>query len=88
MKSQSRVATRKTHDVIIGGGSAGYAAARTACELGSTWRLWIRAPQGALYSAWLHADKGHSAFCRSRGPSQLRRRGTDFSRVAVSLSQL
>jgi pyruvate/2-oxoglutarate dehydrogenase complex dihydrolipoamide dehydrogenase (E3) component len=31
MKSQSQVSTRKTHDVIvIGGGSAGYAAARTA----------------------------------------------------------
>jgi thioredoxin reductase len=31
MKSQSQVSTRKTHEVIvIGGGSAGYAAARTA----------------------------------------------------------
>ena len=31
MKSQGHVSTRNTHDVIvIGGGSAGYAAARTA----------------------------------------------------------
>ena len=36
MESQSRVSMRKTHDVIvIGGGSAGCASARTARDAGS-----------------------------------------------------
>ena len=49
MKSRSRVSTRKTHDVIvIGGGSAGYAAARTARDAGTDVAIVDQGPLGGL----------------------------------------
>jgi pyruvate/2-oxoglutarate dehydrogenase complex dihydrolipoamide dehydrogenase (E3) component len=49
MKSQSQVSARKTHDVIIiGGGSAGYAAARTARDAGADVAIVDQGPLGGL----------------------------------------
>jgi len=51
MKSQSQVPTRKTHDVIvivIGGGSAGYAAVRTARDAGADVAIVDQGPLGGL----------------------------------------
>jgi pyruvate/2-oxoglutarate dehydrogenase complex dihydrolipoamide dehydrogenase (E3) component len=49
MKSQSQVSTRQTHGVIvIGGGSAGYAAARTARDAGADVAIVDQGPLGGL----------------------------------------
>ncbi|MBI3807540.1 MAG: FAD-dependent oxidoreductase [Nitrospirae bacterium] len=49
MESQSQVSTRKRHDVIvIGGGSAGYAAARTARDAGADVAIVDQGPLGGF----------------------------------------
>ena len=49
MESQNRFSMRKTHDVIvIGGGSAGYAAARTARDAGADVAIVDQGPLGGL----------------------------------------
>ena len=49
MESQSQVSTNKRHDVIvIGGGSAGYAAARTARDAGADVAIVDQGPLGGL----------------------------------------
>ena len=84
MKSQSQVATRKTHDVIVTRRGGGYAGHEPRASLGSTWHV-VRATCGALYSAWLPAER---PFCvlPSRGPSQLADAEGPFSCVVTSHS--
>jgi len=51
MKSQSQVSTRQTQGVIvIGGGSAGYAAARTARDAGADVAIVDQGPLGGSVS--------------------------------------
>ena len=77
MKSQSRVSTRKTHDVIvIGGGSAGYAAARTARDAGADVAIVDQGPLGGL--CILRGCMPTKAILRSAEVAALLRRAKEF----------
>ena len=77
MKSQSKVSTRKTHDVIvIGGGSAGYAAARTARDAGADVAIVDQGPLGGL--CILRGCMPTKAILRSAEVAALLRRAKEF----------
>jgi pyruvate/2-oxoglutarate dehydrogenase complex dihydrolipoamide dehydrogenase (E3) component len=83
MKSQSHVSKRKTHDVIvIGGGSAGYAAARTACEAGADVAIVDQGPLGGL--CILRGCMPTKAMLRSAEVAALFRRAKEFGLSTVS----
>ena len=83
MESQSRVSTRKTHDVIvIGGGSAGYAAARTACDTGAGVAIVDQGPLGGL--CILRGCMPTKAILRSAEVAALLRRAKEFGLSPVS----
>jgi pyruvate/2-oxoglutarate dehydrogenase complex dihydrolipoamide dehydrogenase (E3) component len=84
MKSQSQVSTRKTHDVIvIGGGSAGYAAARTACDAGADVAIVDHGPLGGL--CILRGCMPTKAILRSAEIAALLRRAKEFGLSPVSV---
>ena len=83
MKSQSRVSIRKTHDVIvIGGGSAGYAAARTARDAGADVAIVDQGPLGGL--CILRGCMPTKAMLRSAEVAALLRRAKEFGLSPVS----
>ena len=83
MKSQSRVSMRKTHDVIvIGGGSAGYAAARTARDAGADVAIVDQGPLGGL--CILRGCMPTKAMLRSAEVAALLRRAKEFGLSPVS----
>jgi len=83
MKSQSQVSMRKTHDVIvIGGGSAGYAAARTACDAGADVAIVDQGPLGGL--CILRGCMPTKAILRSAEVAALLRRTKEFGLSPVS----
>jgi pyruvate/2-oxoglutarate dehydrogenase complex dihydrolipoamide dehydrogenase (E3) component len=84
MKLQSRVSARKTHDVIvIGGGSAGYAAARTARDAGADVAIVDQGPLGGL--CILRGCMPTKAILRSAGVAALLRRAEEFGLSPVSV---
>ena len=84
MKSQSRVSTRKTHDVIvIGGGSAGYAASRTARDAGADVAIVDKGPLGGL--CILRGCMPTKAILRSAEVAALLRRAKEFGLFPVSV---
>ena len=83
MKPQGHVSKRKTHDVIvIGGGSAGYAAARTACEAGADVAIVDQGPLGGL--CILRGCMPTKAMLRSAEVAALFRRAKEFGLSTVS----
>jgi len=83
MKSQSRVSTRKTHDVIvIGGGSAGYAAARTARDARADVAIVDQGPLGGL--CILRGCMPTKAILRSAEVAALLRRAKEFGLSPVA----
>ncbi len=83
MKSQSLASTRKTHDVIvIGGGSAGYAAARTARDAGADVAIVDQGPLGGL--CILRGCMPTKAILRSAEVAALLRRTKEFGLSPVS----
>jgi len=83
MKSQSQVSTRQTHDVIvIGGGSAGYAAARTARAAGADVAIVNQGPLGGL--CILRGCMLTKAILRSAEVAALLRRVKEFGLSTVS----
>jgi pyruvate/2-oxoglutarate dehydrogenase complex dihydrolipoamide dehydrogenase (E3) component len=83
MKSQSRVSKGKTHDVIvIGGGSAGYAAARTARDAGADVAIVDHGPLGGL--CILRGCMPTKAILRSAEVTALLRRAKEFGLSPVS----
>lgn len=83
MKSQSQVSTRKTHDVIvIGGGSAGYAAARAARDAGADVAIVDQGPLGGL--CILRGCMPTKAILRSAEVAALLRRAKEFGLSPVS----
>ena len=83
MKSQSRVSKHKTHDVIvIGGGSAGYAAARTARDAGADVAIVDQGPLGGL--CILRGCMPTKAILRSAEVAALFRRAKEFGLSSVS----
>ena len=83
MKSQSLASTRKTHDVIvIGGGSAGYAAARTARDTGADVAVVDQGPLGGL--CILRGCMPTKAILRSAEVAALLRRAKEFGLSPVS----
>jgi pyruvate/2-oxoglutarate dehydrogenase complex dihydrolipoamide dehydrogenase (E3) component len=83
MKSQSQVSTRSTHDVIvIGGGSAGYAAARTARDAGADVGIVDQGPLGGL--CILRGCMPTKAILRSAEVAALLRRAKEFGLSPVS----
>jgi pyruvate/2-oxoglutarate dehydrogenase complex dihydrolipoamide dehydrogenase (E3) component len=83
MKSQSQVSVRKTHDVIIiGGGSAGYAAARTARDAGADVAIVDQGPLGGL--CILRGCMPTKAILRSAEVAALLRRAKEFGLSPVS----
>ena len=83
MKSQSQVSARKTHDVIIiGGGSAGYAAARTARDAGADVAIVDQGPLGGL--CILRGCMPTKAILRSAEVAALLRRAKEFGLSPVS----
>ena len=83
MKSQSQVSTRKRHDVIvIGGGSAGYAAARTARDAGADVAIVDQGPLGGL--CILRGCMPTKAMLRSAEVAALFRRAKEFGLSPVS----
>jgi len=83
MESQSRVSMRKTHDVIvIGGGSAGYAAARTARDAGADVAIVDQGPLGGL--CILRGCMPTKAILRSAEVAALLRRAKEFGLSPVS----
>ena len=83
MKSQSRVSMRKTHDVIvIGGGSAGFAAARTARDAGADVAIVDQGPLGGL--CILRGCMPTKAMLRSAEVAALLRRAKEFGLSPVS----
>jgi pyruvate/2-oxoglutarate dehydrogenase complex dihydrolipoamide dehydrogenase (E3) component len=83
MKSQSRVSRGKTHDVIvIGGGSAGYAAARTARDAGADVAIVDQGPLGGL--CILRGCMPTKAILRSAEVAGLLRRAKEFGLAPVS----
>jgi pyruvate/2-oxoglutarate dehydrogenase complex dihydrolipoamide dehydrogenase (E3) component len=83
MKSQSRVSKGKTHDVIvIGGGSAGYAAARTARDAGADVAIVDQGPLGGL--CILRGCMPTKAILRSAEVAALFRRAKEFGLSSMS----
>jgi pyruvate/2-oxoglutarate dehydrogenase complex dihydrolipoamide dehydrogenase (E3) component len=83
MKSQSQASTRKRHDVIvIGGGSAGYAAARTARDAGADVAIVDQGPLGGL--CILRGCMPTKAILRSAEVAALFRRAKEFGLCPVS----
>ncbi|MBC7837087.1 MAG: dihydrolipoyl dehydrogenase [Nitrospiraceae bacterium] len=83
MKSQSLAAIRKAHDVvIIGGGSAGYAAARTARDAGADVAIVDQGPLGGL--CILRGCMPTKAILRSAEVAALFRRAKEFGLSPVS----
>ena len=83
MKSQSQISTRKTHDVIvIGGGSAGYAAARTAHDTGADVGVVDQGPLGGL--CILRGCMPTKAILRSAEVAALLRRAEELGLPPVS----
>ena len=83
MESQSRVSMRKTHDVIvISGGSAGYAAARTARDAGADVAIVDEGPLGGL--CILRGCMPTKAILRSAEVAALFRRAKEFGLFPVS----
>ena len=83
MKSQSRVTKCKTHDVVvIGGGSAGYAAARTARDAGADVAIVDQGPLGGL--CILRGCMPTKAILRSAEVAALFRRAKEFGLSSVS----
>ena len=83
MKSQSLPSARKTHDVIvIGGGSAGYAAARTARDAGADVAIVDQGPLGGL--CILRGCMPTKAILRSAEVAALLRRAKEFGLSPVS----
>jgi len=83
MKSQGHVSTRNTHDVIvIGGGSAGYAAARTARDAGADVAIVDHGPLGGL--CILRGCMPSKAILRSAEVAALLRRAKEFGLSPVS----
>ncbi|NOT23353.1 MAG: dihydrolipoyl dehydrogenase [Nitrospiraceae bacterium] len=77
MKSQGQISTSKTHDVIvIGGGSAGYAAARTARDAGADVAIVDQGPLGGL--CILRGCMPTKAILRSAEVAALFRRAKEF----------
>jgi len=81
MESQSQISTRKTHDVI-GGGSAGYAAARTARDAGADVGIIDQGPLGGL--CILRGCMPTKAIPRSAEVAALLRRAEEFGLSSVS----
>jgi len=85
MKLQSQIATRKTHDVVvIGGGSAGYAAARIARDAGADVAIVDQGPLGGL--CILRGCMPTKAILRSAEVAALLRRTREFGLSSVSAS--
>jgi len=83
MKSQSSASTCKTHDVVvIGGGSAGYAAARTARDAGADVAIVDQGPLGGL--CILRGCMPTKAILRSAEVAALLRRAKEFGLSPVS----
>jgi pyruvate/2-oxoglutarate dehydrogenase complex dihydrolipoamide dehydrogenase (E3) component len=83
MKSQSLASIGKTHDVIvIGGGSAGYAAARTARDAGADVAIVDQGPLGGL--CILRGCMPTKAILRSAAVAALLRRAKEFGLSPVS----
>jgi len=83
MKSQSLAAIRKAHDlVVIGGGSAGYAAARTARDAGADVAIVDQGPLGGL--CILRGCMPTKAILRSAEVASLLRRAKEFGLSPVS----
>ena len=83
MESQSQVSTRRRHDVIvIGGGSAGYAAARTARDAGANVAIVDQGPLGGL--CILRGCMPTKAILRSAEVAALLRRAKEFGLCPVS----
>jgi len=75
---------RKTHDVIvIGGGSAGYAAARTACDAGADVAIVDQGPLGGL--CILRGCMPTKAILRSAEVASLIRRAKEFGLSSASV---
>jgi pyruvate/2-oxoglutarate dehydrogenase complex dihydrolipoamide dehydrogenase (E3) component len=84
MKSQSLASTHKTHDVIvIGGGSAGYAVARTARDAGADVAIVDQGPLGGL--CILRGCMPTKAILRSAEVAALLRRAKEFGLSPVSV---
>ncbi len=83
MKSQSLAAIHKAHDVVvIGGGSAGYAAARTARDAGADVAIVDQGPLGGL--CILRGCMPTKAILRSAEVASLLRRAKEFGLSPVS----
>ena len=83
MKSQSLTAIHKAHDVVvIGGGSAGYAAARTARDAGADVAIVDQGPLGGL--CILRGCMPTKAILRSAEIAALFRRAKEFGLSPVS----
>ena len=84
MKSPSQFSTRKVHDVIvIGGGSAGYSAARIACDAGADVGIVDHGPLGGL--CILRGCMPTKAILRSAEVAALFRRAKEFGLSPVSV---
>ena len=84
MKSQSLAAIHKAHDVVvIGGGSAGYAAARTARDAGADVAIVDQGPLGGL--CILRGCMPTKAILRSAEVAALLRRAKEFGLSPVSV---
>ena len=83
MESQGQVTMRKTHDVVvIGGGSAGYAAARTSRDDGANVAIVDQGPLGGL--CILRGCMPTKAILRSAEVAALLRRAKEFGLSPVS----
>src|SRR3954466_14608410 len=84
MKSQGHVSTGNTHDVIvIGGGSAGYAAARTARDAGADVAIVDPGPLGGL--CILRGCMPTKTILRSAEVAALMRRAAEFGLAPVDI---
>ena len=84
MESLGQVSMRKTHDVVvIGGGSAGYAAARTARDAGADVAIVDQGPFGGL--CILRGCMPTKAILRSAEVAALFRRAKEFGLSPVSV---
>ncbi|MDP3597989.1 MAG: FAD-dependent oxidoreductase, partial [Nitrospirota bacterium] len=84
MNSQSPVSMRKAHDVVvIGGGSAGYAAARTARDAGADVAIVDQGPLGGL--CILRGCMPTKAILRSADVAALLGRAKEFGLSPVSV---
>ncbi|MDZ4732794.1 MAG: dihydrolipoyl dehydrogenase [Nitrospirota bacterium] len=83
MESQGQVSMRKTHDVVvIGGGSAGYAAARIARDAGADVAIVDQGPLGGL--CILRGCMPTKAILRSAEVAALLRRAKEFGLSPVA----